>query len=133
MGPSNGLCSLCGDLEDCNHIFFTCPLLGFMRAGIRDVLQCDRNPLGADEFLAIAQGLSGPFHRLVWFTFAAQCWALWNIRNKLTIEGKLIGNPADAFFSNVYPYVALEGSGQTEGPCYTGRGDGQSQEVVCVD
>jgi hypothetical protein len=69
-----------------------------MWAGIRDVLQCDRNPVGADEFLAIAQGLSGPFHRLVWFTFVAQCWALWNIRNKLTIEGKLIGNPADAFF-----------------------------------
>jgi hypothetical protein len=98
MGPSNGLCSLCGDVEDCNHIFFTCPLAGFMWAGIRDILHCDWNPAGAGEFLAIAQGLLGPFRRLVWFTFAAQCWALWNIRNKLTIEGKLIGNPADALF-----------------------------------
>jgi hypothetical protein len=90
MGPSNGLCSLCGDVEDCNHIFFTCPMASFMWAGIRDILHCDWNPAG--------QGLSCSFRRLVWFTFVAQSWALWNIRNKLTIEGKLIGNPADALF-----------------------------------
>jgi hypothetical protein len=70
----------------------------FMWAGERDALHCDWNPAGAGDFLAIAAGLSGRFRRLVWFTFAGQCWALWNVRNKLTIEGKLIGNPADAFF-----------------------------------
>jgi hypothetical protein len=85
-------------MEDCNHIFFSCPMAQFLWAGIREILQCGWNPAGAGDFLAIAAGLSGPFRRLVWFTFAAQCWALWIIRNKLTIEGKLIGNPADAFF-----------------------------------
>jgi hypothetical protein len=73
-------------------------MAGFVWAGLRDILHCDWNPAGAGEFLSIAQGLSGSFRRLVWFTFAALCWALWNIRNKLTIEGKLIGNPADALF-----------------------------------
>jgi hypothetical protein len=48
--------------------------------------------------MGIVQGLSGPLRRLVLFTFAAQCWALWNIRNKLAIEGKLINNPTDALF-----------------------------------
>jgi hypothetical protein len=71
MGPSNGLCSLCGDVEDCNHIFFNCSLAGFKWAGIRDIPHCDWNLAGAIEFLAITQGLSGPFHRLVWFTFTA--------------------------------------------------------------
>lgn len=33
-----------------------------------------------------------------WFTFAALCWALWNIRNKLAMEGTLISTPADAMF-----------------------------------
>nr|XP_051197209.1 uncharacterized protein LOC127310588 [Lolium perenne] len=28
--PSNGRCSLCGEVEDCNHIFFTCHMAGFM-------------------------------------------------------------------------------------------------------
>jgi hypothetical protein len=68
--------------------FFSCPLAGFMFARIWDILHCDWNPTGAGGFLAIAQGLLGPFRRLVWFAFVAQCWALWNIRNKLTIEGK---------------------------------------------
>jgi hypothetical protein len=68
-----------------------------MWAGVRELLGCDWNPAGARDFVAIAHRLSGPLHRLVWFAFAAQSWALWNIRNKLTIEGKLINNPADAF------------------------------------
>jgi hypothetical protein len=97
-GPSDGLCSLCHEPEDCNHIFFLCPMARFMWAGVRELLRCDWNPAGAGDFIALANGLSGPLRRLVWFTFAAQCWSLWNIRNKLTIEGKLIGCPADAFY-----------------------------------
>ncbi|XP_051221392.1 uncharacterized protein [Lolium perenne] len=97
-GPSNGMCALCGAWEDCNHIFFTCPLARLMWAGVRELLSCDWNPAGAGDFIALSQGLSNPLRRLAWFTFAAQCWTLWNIRNKLAIEGKLIGNPADIFY-----------------------------------
>jgi hypothetical protein len=97
-GPSNGLCSLCGEPEDCNHIFFACHLARFMWAGARELLGTSWNPAGAGDFIALAQGLPGPLRRIAWFTFAAQCWALWNIRNKLTIEGTLIGHPADVFF-----------------------------------
>jgi hypothetical protein len=85
-------------VEDCNHIFFSCPIARMMWAGVRELLHCDWNPAGPGEFIAIAQGLYGPLRRLVWFTFAAQCWTLWTIRNKLTIEGKMIGNPADVFY-----------------------------------
>jgi hypothetical protein len=97
-GPSNGLCALCGEWEDCDHIFFSCHLARFMWAGARELLHCDWNPAGAGAFIATSQRLSGRLRRLVWFTFAAQCWTLWNIRNKLAIEGKLIGNPADALY-----------------------------------
>jgi hypothetical protein len=98
MGPSDGHCALCGEIEDCNHIFFTCHMASFMWAGVRELLHCDWNPAGAGDFIALAQGLAGPLRRLVWFTFATLSWSLWNIRNKLTIEGKMIGNPADAFY-----------------------------------
>jgi hypothetical protein len=43
-----------------------------MWAAIREILHCDWNPAGAGEFLAIAQGLSGRYRRLVWFAFATQ-------------------------------------------------------------
>jgi hypothetical protein len=95
-GPSDGRCALCGEIEDCNHIFFSCHLARFMWAGVRELLSCDWNPAGAGDFVALAQGLSGRLRRLVWFTFAAQSWALWNIRNKLTLKGKLINNPTGA-------------------------------------
>jgi hypothetical protein len=57
-----------------------------------------RELAGIGEFLAIAQGLIGAYRRLVWFAFAALCWTLWTIRNKLTIEGSIIGKPADALY-----------------------------------
>jgi hypothetical protein len=69
-----------------------------MWVGVRDLLHCDWNPAEAGEFIALANGLSGPLRRVVRFTFATQCLTLWNIRNKLTIEGKMIGNPADVFY-----------------------------------
>jgi hypothetical protein len=97
-GPFDSLCSLCEEPEDCNHIFFACHLARFMWEGARELLGTVWNPAGAGNFIALAQGLAGPLCRIVWFTFAAQCWALWNIRNKLTIEGKLIGHPAIFIF-----------------------------------
>jgi hypothetical protein len=97
-GPTNGACAFCGEQEDCNHIFFSCYLAKLAWAGARELLRCDWNPAGAGEFIALVQSLSGSLRRLAWFTFAAQCWALWNIRNKLAMEGKLINNPADVFF-----------------------------------
>jgi RsiW-degrading membrane proteinase PrsW (M82 family) len=69
-----------------------------MWAAIREILHCDWNPAGAGEFLAIAQGLSGRYRRLVWFAFAAQCWALWNVRNKMIFDGSLISNPSDVLY-----------------------------------
>jgi hypothetical protein len=97
-GPSNGSCAFCGEWETCDHIFFKCHIAKLMWAGIRDLLHCTWNLAGAADFIAIVNGLSGRLRRFAWYTFAAQSWALWNIRNKLAIEGSLINNPADAIF-----------------------------------
>jgi hypothetical protein len=94
-GPSDGNCALCGEIEDCNHIFFSCSLAKFMWARVSELLGNAWNPTGVGDFLALANGLSGTMRRVVWYTFAAQSWALWIVRNKLTIEGKLIDRPAD--------------------------------------
>jgi hypothetical protein len=72
-----------------------------MWAGVRELLHCSRKPAGAGDFLAISHGLSGAYRRVVWFSFAALAWALWNIQNKLTMEGVLIGKPADALYKMI--------------------------------
>jgi hypothetical protein len=73
-------------------------MASFLWARVTELLQCEWIPAGAGEFIALSQGVSGPLRSLVCFTFAALCWTLWNIRNKLTIEGKPVGDPADAFY-----------------------------------
>lgn len=72
-GPSNGNCALCGELEDADHIFFSCFLARFMWACVRETFGCSWNPAGAGELLAIAQGLVGRVSRVFWVCFAAIC------------------------------------------------------------
>jgi hypothetical protein len=62
-GPSDGRCALCSGIEDCNHIFFSCPIARLMWAGVRELLHCDWNPAGPGEFIAIAQAYMAPFIR----------------------------------------------------------------------
>jgi hypothetical protein len=75
-GPATGFCALCGEHEDCNHIFFACPMARFAWAGVRELLQCDLNPTRAGDFITLANNVSGPLRRLVWFNFAAMLDAL---------------------------------------------------------
>jgi hypothetical protein len=98
QGTSDGNCALCGVPEDCSHIFFRCSLARFMWAGARETLQCNWNPAGAGEFLAIPQGLSVQYHRLVWLPL------LHNIGLSGTFEINLIlkacsAKPADVLIS----------------------------------
>ena len=37
----------------------------------------------------------------MWFLFLAQSWALWHVRNKLSIQAKLINQPADVIYKTI--------------------------------
>jgi hypothetical protein len=47
------------------------------------------NPSNFLELVAILHEFRGNMQCFLWIFFAAQCWALWLIRNKYTIESKL--------------------------------------------
>ncbi|KAK1650153.1 hypothetical protein QYE76_067958 [Lolium multiflorum] len=97
-GPSNGLCALCGAPEDASHIFFDCSLAKFAWSVSRQLLGCNWCPANFPQFHAILSGFSGYARKLLWVLFLAQSWALWNTRNKLAIEKKVISNPADIIY-----------------------------------
>jgi hypothetical protein len=97
-GPSNGLCALCGAPEDASHIFFACSLAKFAWSVLRQLLGCNWCPANFAQFHAILSGFSGYARKLLWVLFLAQSWALWNTRNKLAIEKKVISNPADIIY-----------------------------------
>ena len=97
-GPSTGRCGLCGDPEDTNHIFFDCTLAKFMWSAVRELLHCSWNPSCFADFFRLLQGHTGQSRRVLWICSAALCWTLWNMRNKITIEGILPSQPADTLF-----------------------------------
>jgi hypothetical protein len=97
-GPSNGLCALCGAPEDVSHIFFSCSLAIFAWSVTRQLLGCNWRPANFAQFHDILSSFSGYPRKLLWILFLAQSWALWNVRNKLAIEKKIIANPADIVY-----------------------------------
>jgi hypothetical protein len=101
-GPGNGNCSLCGERETADHIFFTCPLAMFAWSVLRQILQCSWCPASFPQFFAIVSNFAGRARRTIWSLFLAQSWALWLIRNKLTMESKLIRHPADIIFKTLF-------------------------------
>jgi hypothetical protein len=101
FGPSSGRCALCDAVEDVNHIFFTCSLAKFMWSVIRQLLGCAWSPANFPQFYALVASLLGGQRRVIWALFAAQSWALWLTRNKLSIELKLIKHPADIIFKTL--------------------------------
>ncbi|XP_051229193.1 uncharacterized protein [Lolium perenne] len=100
-GPSTGGCALCGAPEDASHIFFTCSLAQFAWAVLRQLLECNWRPANFPQFHAILSGFAGYSRRILWVLFLAQSWALWTIRNKLTIDRKIINHPADFIYKFV--------------------------------
>jgi hypothetical protein len=99
--PTTGNCTLCGAVEDVNHIFFTCSLAKFMWSVVRQLLRCSWSPANFPQFYTITASLLGGQWRVVWSLFAAQSWALWLTRNKLSIESRLIRNPSDMIFKTL--------------------------------
>jgi hypothetical protein len=100
-GRSNGQCALCGQVESISHIFFSCVLARFVWSGIREAFGVQWNPNNLVDFLAILQQLTPIVRQAFWILFAAQSWALWLIRNKLTIENSFPKQPADCFYKTV--------------------------------
>jgi hypothetical protein len=97
-GKSNGQCALCGSVESISHIFFSCAFARLMWSGIREAFGVQWNPQSLPDFLSILNQLTPSVRQSFWVLFAAQCWALWLIRNKLTIENTFPKQPADCFF-----------------------------------
>jgi hypothetical protein len=134
--PSNGLCALCGTPEDASHIFFACSLASFSWSVLRQQLGCNWCPANFAQFHAILSGFSGYSRRLLWVLFLAQSWVLWNVRNKLAIEKKIISNPADIiykiiiFFEAVEPKVQIKRKGGAKLDGTRAKGDVRAAEAA---
>jgi hypothetical protein len=76
-GPRDGLCPLCREPEDQNHIIFNCSLARFTWACFRECLGCTWAPRSFHQFFSLLSGISGHSRKMLWLTFAAIAWSLW--------------------------------------------------------
>jgi hypothetical protein len=112
-GPASGRCARCNRPENVNHIFFAYSPARFMWSVVRQMLGCSWSPTSFAHFYSILSSFPGRPRCLLWMLFMAQSWALWHIRNKLTIESKLIRQPADHYIQNYHLLAAVVSIGKT--------------------
>ena len=97
-GPASGPCALCGVPEDADHTFFLCSLARFAWSAVREAAGVDWDPRSRPELVSSLSGFQGASRRVMWTCAAAMLWAIWNTRNKFTIEGVFPSHPADVIF-----------------------------------
>jgi hypothetical protein len=86
---------ICVALQRMPHISSLAALLPSLPGVLRQLLGRNWRPANFAQFHAILSSFSGLSRRLLLVLFLAQSWALWLIRNKLTIERKVINHSAD--------------------------------------
>jgi hypothetical protein len=88
-------CQLCGRKEDLNHIMFTYVSSRFIWITLKEMFgwQCCHKLF--DDFVLNWVGNKSPKRNsLFWFGLGVVCWALWKVRNKMTIEKKMVKSPS---------------------------------------
>lgn len=94
-GPGSEFCSLCGLVENTDHIIFRCPLARLFWSGHWDWLGVSWAPNNFEDLRPLSCSLRGQIKRLLWFGFSAMCWIMWTTRNKFTIEHLFPNKAAD--------------------------------------
>ena len=87
----------------------------FMWPVARQVLGRTWGHANFTQFSVILAQLSGRAHRLIWFLFTAQSWAIWAVRNKLAIEKNTIRHPVDISFKTMLFYAGVASTSQASG------------------
>lgn len=79
-------CSLCGKLENTDHILFDYVMAEFVWSCVKEALGWDRTPRSMDDFVGgwLPDGKNS--YNLGIYYFACVAWSLWRERNKRAID-----------------------------------------------
>ena len=65
---------------------------------VRELLPCTWNPSCLADVYRLLFPYKGQDKRVLWTSVAVLLWAIWNIRNKFTIERKFPAQPTDGMY-----------------------------------
>jgi hypothetical protein len=91
-----GLCRLCREKEDANHLLFSCPLAEFVWACVSEALGCDGYPRSITELISVwLPNKFGVSFQTALSCFAGLAWAIWMTRNSMCMRNVFPANPTD--------------------------------------
>jgi hypothetical protein len=93
------LCVLCGQKEDINHLFFSCPLAEFIRSFMGEALGWNGQPRSMNDLITewVPQGF-GASYEISLTCFAGVAWAIWNAKNKMCFNKSFPNKPTDVIY-----------------------------------
>ena len=97
-GPGDGMCPICGTIEDANHIFFLCHSAQFLWACFREMVGGQWCNTNFPDLLAELNPCLARYRHIRWLCVGVLAWTLWNIRNKLVIQKVPLRRATDAIF-----------------------------------
>jgi hypothetical protein len=93
------LCSFCNQIETANHLFFSCSHARVLWGTLGTMFgasTCPNSLWQCWTWLLAYFPRGKKFHMLL---LAAGCWAIWNVRNQITFEKKVVKSPMVTIFS----------------------------------
>jgi hypothetical protein len=91
-------CVVCGRIESADHIFFGCVAARFAWNRLGQAAGWERTPGNLRDFFDNWLPIHDKDYKTKIFGLATILWVLWNVRNKMAIEGVFITDPADILF-----------------------------------
>ena len=85
-GPGDGMCPLCGTVEDSNHIFFACVTAQFLWSCFREAVGGHWCHTNVPDLFAEIQSVPPSARHIRWMTIGVLVWTLWTVRDKLVIQ-----------------------------------------------
>lgn len=89
-GLGNGTCTLCGALENVDHLLFQCALVLFLWSCAHQCFGVSWCPFSMQDLLGLLRNIQGQSRRLA--------WVLWTIHKKLAIKIIIPSHPANCIF-----------------------------------
>lgn len=111
-GPTNMACSCAVSWK--TRFFFSCHLARFAWSVVHEASGQLWNPASGADLLDILRAQYGSNRRIRWRCVGVLLWALWTVKNKITIELIFKCHPADCIFK-CHLSAAVDSAGEMSG------------------
>jgi hypothetical protein len=96
--PGSSLCSFCNEVETNNHLFFSCSVSKVVWGIVGSTMGTNLVPNSFWQAMTWFHSFLPRDEKFFVVLIAAICWAIWNVRNKITFEKHVMRSPNEIVY-----------------------------------